>query len=307
MPSGGIENEDLNSLIINKGFPIFPFYLHMKKVYAVSLGVAFASVISSNFSSQNLTQTQAATTEKGTLSLVANGEDFVRQGFVSKDGWAISFDRVAVNLADITAYQTESAFEPEKGATADSIPYREKIVLLDAAKTIDLAAGEADAEPILVVETETPAGFYNALSWKIAPNGDDSSASNKTIILQGQAVKDGKEIDFDISFNQPLEYICGEFVGDERKGIVTTEAEGEVETTFHFDHIFGDSEAPAEEALNQDALGFQPLADLASGNSLEVDQDTLAEQLSPENYQKLTNAIAGLGHVGEGHCALVSN
>ncbi len=25
----------------------------------------------------------------GTLEIVANGEDFVRQGFVSKDGWAI--------------------------------------------------------------------------------------------------------------------------------------------------------------------------------------------------------------------------
>ena len=27
-------------------------------------------------------------------ALVANGEDFVRQGFVSKDGWRISFDHV---------------------------------------------------------------------------------------------------------------------------------------------------------------------------------------------------------------------
>ena len=29
---------------------------------------------------------------QATLNLVANGEDFVRQGFVTKDGWTMSFD-----------------------------------------------------------------------------------------------------------------------------------------------------------------------------------------------------------------------
>ena len=45
--------------------------------------------------------------EGGTLQINANGEDFVRQGFVSKDGWSITFDHVYITLADITAYQTD--------------------------------------------------------------------------------------------------------------------------------------------------------------------------------------------------------
>ncbi|WP_353736712.1 hypothetical protein [Moorena sp. SIO2C4] len=34
------------------------------------------------------------TAGNGKLQFRANGEDFVRQGFVSKDRWQISFDRV---------------------------------------------------------------------------------------------------------------------------------------------------------------------------------------------------------------------
>jgi len=36
----------------------------------------------------------------GKLQFYANGEDFVRQGFVSKDGWSISFDHVYITLSD---------------------------------------------------------------------------------------------------------------------------------------------------------------------------------------------------------------
>ena len=32
--------------------------------------------------------------EKGKLAIVANGEDLIREGFVSKDGWRIDFNKV---------------------------------------------------------------------------------------------------------------------------------------------------------------------------------------------------------------------
>jgi len=51
----------------------------------------------------------------GRLQVYANGEDFVRQGFVSKDGWSINFDHVYITLADITAYQTEPPYDPHSG------------------------------------------------------------------------------------------------------------------------------------------------------------------------------------------------
>lgn len=249
--------------------------------------------------SANADTTTVSTTDgQGTLIVVANGEDFVRQGFVTKDNWKIDFERVAVNVGNITAYQTEPAFNPDENTEIEST---EKVTILDEVRTIDLAEGTESAEPIAVEEINAPAGSYNALSWSMIPL-DDSGLSNQTIVLQGTAVKDQETVDFTIGFAVPMQYVCGEFVGDERKGIVQQNEVSEVEMTFHFDHIFGDSETPSDDPLNQDALGFQPLADLAQTGVLEADWQTLQQQLSPEDTQLLSNAIASLGHVGEGHC-----
>ena len=242
---------------------------------------------------------------EGTLNLVANGEDFVRQGFVTKDGWSISFDRVAVNLSDVTAYQIEAPFEPTEAAKIDTLEYQEKVSLLDTPEIVDLAEGEADAEPITVASLEVTPGFYNAVAWKIDTAGENSPLAGQTMELQGTASKDDRVVNFDISLNRPLQYLCGEYVGDERKGMVRSGEAGEVETTFHFDHIFGDGEASADDAINVDALGFAPLAQLASGDRLNIDDATLSQQLSPEDQEKLTKAVIGLGHVGEGHCAVI--
>lgn len=52
----------------------------------------------------------------GSLVIRANGEDFVREGFVTKDGWEVSFDHVYVTLAEVTAYQSDPAFDAEAGS-----------------------------------------------------------------------------------------------------------------------------------------------------------------------------------------------
>ena len=54
-------------------------------------------------------------TATGTLEFRANGEDFVRQGFVSKDGWSIEFDSIYVCLDNIKAYQTDPVYDAEDG------------------------------------------------------------------------------------------------------------------------------------------------------------------------------------------------
>jgi len=51
----------------------------------------------------DVTMTSGTDETTGTLQFYANGEDFVRQGFVSKDGWAINFDTVNITLENITA------------------------------------------------------------------------------------------------------------------------------------------------------------------------------------------------------------
>ena len=277
----------------------------MKKITMIVWSIALSSVILTSCKSKKNNQTTAATTEKGTLTLVANGEDFVRQGFVSKDGWQINFDHVYVNISEAIAYQVDSSFQPQKGDAKDSIKYQHKVEFIDTPETIDLAAGDANTAPILVANIDdAPVGFYNALTWNLATAEAASEIAGNTIVLQGQATKNKQTINFDLGFNQPTKYICGEFVSENRQGMVAPNVQGKVEATFHFDHIFGDAKAPVGDALNQDALGFQPLADLTISQSLELDEQDLSSSLSSQNYQKLTEAVLGLGHVGEGHCVI---
>ncbi|MBD1866545.1 DUF4382 domain-containing protein [Leptolyngbya sp. FACHB-671] len=241
-------------------------------------------------------ETQASG-ETGTLQIRANGEDFVRQGFVSKDGWEISFDHLYVNLADLTAYQTEPPYEPEAG---DELQASQE-VKVEEVKTIDLAEGDENAEPVLVEEVEAPPGRYNALSWQMV-NADEGPASGYAMVIQGVATKDGETVNFTLNIDEELAFSCGDFVGDERKGILEPGGTADVEATFHFDHLFGDGEAAPDDELNVGALGFQPLADLAEGGELTVDTTDLGQNLSEEDYNKLLEILPSLGHVGEGHC-----
>ncbi len=230
-------------------------------------------------------------TENGQITLIAEGEDFVRKGFTTKDNWQIKFDHVFVTLAEIKAYQTEPPFDPTTDAPLKPVV---TVVLLDKPQTVDLAKEDED---IVVSQIQAPPGHYNALSWKVTP-----SSEGATLVLQGTATKDGETINFNIAIAQPLEYTCGDYVGDERKGILVSGGETKLETTFHFDHVFGDAKTPADDPLNTDALGFGPLAALAVNGELNVDSATLEAQLSAQDYQTLTQAIANFGHVGEGHC-----
>ncbi|MBD2461021.1 DUF4382 domain-containing protein [Oscillatoria sp. FACHB-1407] len=235
--------------------------------------------------------------ETGTLQIRANGEDFVRQGFVSKDGWEISFEHLYVNLADLTAYQTDPPYDPQAGGDLQA----KQQVTVEEVKTIDLAEGDENAEPLLVEEIEAPAGRYNALSWQMV-NAPSGPASGYALVIQGVATKGGEMINFTLNVDEELAFSCGDFVGDERKGILEPGGTAELEATFHFDHLFGDGDAPPEDEINTGALGFQPLADLAEGGELTADTSDLEQNLSAEDYNTLIEILPSLGHVGEGHC-----
>jgi hypothetical protein len=238
-----------------------------------------------------------ATIGTGTLIIEANGEDFVRQGLITKDGWNLKFDHVYVTLGEVKAYQTEPPFDPTQSEPLQAMTTVES----DQTITVDLAAGDASAEPIKVAELEAPAGRYNALSWTMvkAPTGP---AQGYPMVLIGTATKSGQTLDFTIKLAETFAFACGSFVGDERKGILNPGSSAEVEATFHFDHLFGDADTAAEDALNTGSLGFEPLASLTQTGQLEVDSKTLKANLSLANLQKLKEILPSLGHVGEGHC-----
>lgn len=234
---------------------------------------------------------------KGTLVIRANGEDFVRQGFTSKDGWAITFDHVYVSLADITAAQTDPPFNPEAGGKLDP---KAQVVLPDPV-VVDLAAGDATAEPILVAETDAPAGRFNALSWQM-PLAKEGASAGYSLWLQGTATKDGQKLPFTIKVAEALAFTCGDFVGDDRKGILEAGGRADLESTFHFDHLFGDGEAPADDDINTGSLGFGPLAALAKNGEVNVNSADLKAGLSPAEHDTFIKILPSLGHVGEGHC-----
>ena len=234
---------------------------------------------------------------QGNLSLVVNGEDFIRQGFVSKDGWQIEFNHAYITLDEVIAYQSNPPFNP---GNEEKLQVTKSITLVDRPTTIDLAQGDEKALPIKVTEVSAPIGHYNAIAWNLVNNPED----NTSIVLDGVATKNEQIINFVLKFSLNLSYLCGEFVGDERKGIVEANKTAELETTFHFDHLFGDREIMPDDDLNAGALGFKPLAMIATSGKLNADLNTLEKQLSVEDYSKLMDNLQSLGHVGEGHCIL---
>ncbi len=232
----------------------------------------------------------------GTLEFYANGEDFVRQGFVSKDGWTITFDALLVTLTDIAAYQTDPPYIPDMETDIAA----QLIEELDEVYVVDLAEGDEDADRIYIDEIENAAaGHYNALSWSMI-NSDDNDGY--TIVIIGAAEKDGTEIDFTFNIETEYAYTCGEYVGDERKGILDADDVADLEFTFHFDHIFGDGDLPLDDALNVSAPGFEMFAAIAEDGVIETTMADLALLLDPDDYQMLVDILPTLGHVGEGHC-----
>jgi len=231
--------------------------------------------------------------KEGDLKFVVNGEDFVREGFVSKDGWELNFEHVYVTLSDITAYQTDPPYDPNSNKKIEG----KKEVKLEGVHTIDLVKG---SEPILLDTINVPVGFYNALSWKVV-KGDSGEVKDKSFVIIGTAQKEGKTIDFTLNFDQELEYFAGEYIGDVRKGIVEEGKSSELEMTFHFDHLFGDIDTDIEDELNKGALGFEPFLEFEQDGEINVDSNLLKENFSVEDYNKLNEILIGLGHVGEGH------
>lgn len=268
-----------------------------KKMLAMMMILLFGVVVFSGCGSESGKVPQGTPdAEMGTLAFVANGEDFVREGFTSKDGWTLRFEHIYINLSDITAYQTAPPYDSESGKKIES----GKLVALEGVHPVDLAAGDENAAPILVGKAAAPAGHYNAISWKLTNAGEGPAQGNNLVVI-GQAEKDGEVIDFTLKIDTQYQYSAGEFVGDERKGIVAAGKEADVEMTFHFDHIFGDADTPADDGLNVGALGFDPLARLAEDGKVDLDMAGLQQGLTADEYSKWLEILPSLGHVGEGH------
>lgn len=258
-------------------------------------------------------------TALGKLEFRANGEDFVRQGFVTKDGWNVTFQHVYVTLANLTAATSDGAAQADettqaiKGSAADKAGALAKLahasLTVEGVRTVDLVPREGGDETALVESVDAPATHYDALAWSMVP-AIAGPAQGQTLQLVGQATKNSRTVDFVLGWDRSHRYVCGDFIGDQRKGIVKSGGHADVEATFHFDHVFGNADEPADDPINLGAVGFEPFAALAAdgpsgrdeGERVVLNRPELAAQLAAEDFDALQVAFAGLGHVGEGHC-----
>lgn len=270
--------------------------MNQKQVLLASLmiGLPFVAMGCGNQIAQQ-NNPEMASDGTGTLKAVANGEDIIREGLTTKDGWEISFDHAYITLTNMQAHQTNPPFD----ANSEKEPQpTTSVTLLESPKRIDLA-GEA-ATPLLA-EMEAPSGTYNALSWEVV-SAQDGNTAGSTIMLEGTASKGERNLDFSIALEQPVANLCGEYVGEERKGILEAGGEAELEATFHFDHLFGIADLPADDPMNQEAFGFEPFLQYAEGDSINVDSEQLQASLDEGSYETLVSNLTNLSHVGEGHC-----
>ncbi len=251
----------------------------------------------------------------GTLIFTANGEDFVRNGFVSEDGWQMDFSNVYINVYGPTAYQVveeqpKGIFHPRHGGHPhENIPEGAAHVALMGDYFLQLK------QPIFEVGrvTDAPIGNYNRLAFRVKPASQESvdivdDYVGYSIVMEGTATKEQKAMNFTLKFTEEMDYYdCGPN-GD--TGVLAQGAEANAEMTFHFDHIFGDADAgPADtddtSSVNFSAVGFGPFAELGDeDDDLDLDQETMGEQMNGTLYLKIIDTIRSLGHSGEAHCHL---
>ncbi|MCC6157686.1 MAG: hypothetical protein IT350_06500 [Deltaproteobacteria bacterium] len=243
----------------------------------------------------------------GTLEFYANGEEFIRDGFVTKDGWTIGFDHFYVNYVGLTGIQvaeTDSALTvPAKhaGHPHNDIPEGSAHLAATGAFWMDLAAG--DDRSLITSVDDAPAGNYNYANFEVIRT-DEGEYAGRSIVMIGNASKDADTVPFTIRLDEQMVFsACHQEVDDEFAGVVENEGMGSVEITFHSDHIFGDESTLGEEgSVNEGALGFGPIAALAEDGALDLTQSDLAAGLSGDDYLVFIDALRTTGHSGEGHC-----
>lgn len=214
----------------------------------------------------------------GSLTLFASGEDLATEGFqpprLTRDGWQLEFTRILATFDAVTAWRTDPPF------AADSARIEGTALDLGGPFTVDLVAADADHRVALATVAADP-GHYNALSWALVPAAEGPAAGH-ALLLEGVARRDGAQVAFTLVTSDAIAHACGEYVGDERKGLVTEGGAADLEITLHLDHLFGRADRDADDPMNLEALGFDAFA---AGGTRDF-------------------SLAGLhlGHVGEGHC-----
>ena len=209
-----------------------PIYRTTRGILVGTLAIAFAMAACSDEGSEG---TDPSALDTGTLAFYANGESFIRDGFLSKDGWRIDFDHFFVNITGATALQATAEETDEAAGTGEGLiahgghPHSgvseagvhvalEGDHLVDLRRTPLLPEGEPRTRIDVVTDVDALgnrvlSGNYNTVAFNLQPVGrnwalpscvapvtpaDALAMAGHSIRMTGTAVKGGEIVGFDI-------------------------------------------------------------------------------------------------------------
>ncbi|MDV2998657.1 MAG: hypothetical protein N5P05_000263 [Chroococcopsis gigantea SAG 12.99] len=198
------------------------------------------------------------------VSLTIEADNTIKNGLTSKDGWKLQFHHLYVTIAKMKPAANMS-YEKNHGNNT--------ITLVEVPTTID------------IISPRTP-------SLK--------SSENKThaVIINGVATKDDRRIEFTLSFDRERDYICDRLT--KGNNYLAPQPPQQIDTSLGFERLFGNAERAASDTINQNAIGFQPLANLSRNQSLNLDEASL------KTYLPLTQNLTNVNNISDNNCNLVN-
>jgi hypothetical protein len=199
-------------------------------------------------------------------------DELLQQGFTSKDFWQIRFEHLYITFDG-------------KG------------------RTIDLSDGDEPLGTILSqwqgneTSTNQEGNATKAKSGQLSGRiikATSGPSQGYGIYFQGKAYRESNRVSFTLKFEQDFRVKCS------APGAAKSKSDAAL--SLRLENLFGDARLPATGNVNQTALGFDPLAELAEKETLVIDMATLRQRLSPESFATLEKQLGQLIYLGDQSC-----
>jgi hypothetical protein len=218
---------------------------------------------------------------EGTLRVVAYGEDFIEAGIPADafvDGWAVTFTRFEIALAEVSAAGVSGGGEQRVDVTTPT-----------------------GGDGRLVTELAVPSGTVGELAYAIAPDGSGSS-----IVVEGTATRETQTVSFAWTFATDTLYSpC------HTEAEVPADGEATATITIHGDHLFYDDLVSADPfvafdlvaSADTDGDGAVTEAELRAVDINMLERYQVGDHDVEDLWSFIEQLTTTLGHIdGEGHC-----
>jgi hypothetical protein len=199
-------------------------------------------------------------------------DELLQQGFTSKDFWQIRFEHLYITFDG-------------KGRTIDLSDGDEPLGTILSQWQGNEAKGNQEGDAAKAKSGQLSGRIIKATSGPSQGYG---------IYFQGKAYRESNRVSFTLKFEQDFRVKCS------APGAAKSKSDAAL--SLRLENLFGDARLPAEGKVNQAALGFDPLAELAEKETLVIDMATLRQRLSPESFANLEKQLGQLIYLGNQPC-----